>query len=171
MNAQRTVCFSGYRPEKFSFILQKGHAAYFALRERTAAAILQAVEGGYTTFMCGMCKGFDLVAADVVLELREHWPELAGLKLIAVLPFEGQGFADPWQVMHQLVLGRADEVMTLAPAYRPGIYFQRNRYMVDHSSRLICYYDGRPGGTAHTVRYARQVDLEIINVAEAKSIR
>lgn len=168
MSIGKTICFSGYRPEKFSFILQKGHEAYFALRERTAAAILQAVEGGYTTCLCGMCKGFDLVAADVVLELRENKPELTDLKLIAVRPFEGQGFADPWQVMHQLVLSRADEVVTLASTYRPGIYFQRNRYMVDRSSRLICYYDGRPGGTAHTVRYARQMGLEIVNVAEVE---
>lgn len=40
----------------------------------------------------------------------------------------------------------------------------RNRYMVDHSSRLICYYDGQLGGTDYTVNYARKKGLDIINL-------
>jgi uncharacterized phage-like protein YoqJ len=32
---------------------------------------------------------------------------------------------------------------------------KRNRYMVDHSSRVIAVYDGRStGGTASTVKYS-----------------
>jgi len=169
MDKESTVCFSGYRPEKFSFILNKGEAAYLALRERTGHAIIQAINDGYTTFLCGMAKGFDLVAGSVLLELMEKRPGMAEVKLIAVLPFEGHGFSGPWQIVHQLVLGRADEVVTLASKYHPKAYHDRNRYMVDNSSCLICYYDGQKGGTDYTVKYAEQQRFTIVNVVEPKS--
>ena len=38
--------------------------------------------------------------------------------------------------------------------------------MVAASSLLICYFDGRSGGTAQTVRMAEQSGLEIVNLAE-----
>jgi uncharacterized phage-like protein YoqJ len=42
---------------------------------------------------------------------------------------------------------------------------RRNRYMVDHSSRIIALYDGVPkGGTAQTLAYAlrKGLDTDII---------
>ena len=165
---QFLVPIYSYRPEKFSFILKAGEEAYLALRERTAQAITQAVADGYNQFMCGMADGFDLVAGSALLELKEKRADMTGIQLIAVLPFAGHGFSSPWQVVHQLVLGRADEVVTLAPKYHHQAYHDRNRYMVDRSGRLICYYDGQKGGTAYTVRYAIKSGLEVINTAELK---
>ncbi len=64
------------------------------------------------------------------------------LKLIAVVPFEEQA------------------------RYHQGCYYERNRYMVDHSSRMMCYYDGDKGGTEYTVKYAEQNNLQITNLYE-----
>jgi len=36
----------------------------------------------------------------------------------------------------------------------------------ERSSRLRCYYDGQPGGTAHTIRYAVRSGLEVFNLAD-----
>lgn len=33
--------------------------------------------------------------------------------------------------------------------------------MVDHATHLLAVYDGQPGGTASTIRYARKKGLEI----------
>ena len=38
--------------------------------------------------------------------------------------------------------------------------------MVDRCSRLICYFDGQPGGTAYTVRYALQQGVQLVNLAQ-----
>lgn len=161
----KTVCFSGYRPERFSFILNDGEEAYLALEKRIEEAILQAVDEGCDTFICGMAKGFDLVAGSLVVALKESWVELADLNLVAVLPFERHGFlGNPWHVLHQMVLGQAYEVVTLSSRYHSKAYHDRNRYMVDNSSRLICYYDGQKGGTDYTVKYARGKGLKIVNV-------
>ena len=166
MSKSITACFSGYRPEKFAFIFNQGDEGYLALERRIEEAILRAVDDGYTSFICGMAKGFDLVAGGIVVTLKESWKELAELMLIAVPPFEGHGFSsEPWRTLHQMVLSAASEVVTISPCYHPQAYHDRNRYMVDHSSRLICYYDGKKGGTAHTVRYALQRGLTVVNIA------
>jgi len=165
----KTVCFSCYRPEKFAFILHQGNEVYLALEKRIEEGIFQSVEDGYTSFICGMAKGFDLVAGSLVVALKESWADLADLNLVAVLPFERHGFSsEPWCTLHQMVVDGAGEVVTLASKYHSQAYHDRNRYMVDHSSRLICYYDGKKGGTHSTVKYAEEQGLAIVNVAEPK---
>jgi len=44
----------------------------------------------------------------------------------------------------------------------------RNRYMVDHSCTCICYLTETTGGTAYTVKYAREKGLHIFNIAKEK---
>ena len=47
--------------------------------------------------------------------------------------------------------------------YTPECMLERNRYLVDHADYLIAVYDGGgKGGTAYTVRYAREKKKEII---------
>ena len=43
-------------------------------------------------------------------------------------------------------------------------YQKRNEWMVDHSSLVLAFYNGEPGGTANTIQYARKhgVDVYII---------
>ena len=41
---------------------------------------------------------------------------------------------------------------------------RRNRYMVDRSSVLVACYDGKPGGTWNTIRYAMDKDVEVIQL-------
>ena len=58
---------------------------------------------------------------------------------------------------------------TLADRHSSKAFLNRNRYMVEQSGLLLCYYDGRSGGTAHTVAQARRLGLEIRNLAEGGS--
>lgn len=167
MSNEITACFSGYRPEKFTFVFNQHDQDYLALEKRLEEAILQAVDDGYTSFFCGLAKGFDLIAGAMVVAVKDSWAELASLNLVAVRPFEEHGFSiEPWQSLYQRVLSASSEVVTMSPHYYPQAYQNRNRYMVDHSSRLICYYDGKKGGTHFTVKYASEQGLSIVNVAE-----
>ena len=49
--------------------------------------------------------------------------------------------------------------------YTRGCMHERNRHLVDNSSVCVCYLNRESGGTAYTVRYARERGLEIINLA------
>lgn len=56
-------CFTGHRPNKLKIPEKK-------LAKLLEAEIRLAIDGGYTTFITGMAKGVDLVAAEIVLRLR-----------------------------------------------------------------------------------------------------
>ena len=164
MNKGKTVCFSGYRPEKFSFILMDNQEAYLHLESRIRREIIKAAQDGFGSLLCGMARGFDLVCGSIILQLKQDRPECSTLCLVAVQPYRDHGFTGPWGVIHSLVMSRADKIVYSAEEYSRQVYHVRNRYLVDHSSRLICYYDGQAGGTDYTVKYARNKGLEIINL-------
>lgn len=157
-----TCCFSGYRVEKMPFS-ENDTVAVAALATQLDCAIAQLADAGYTRFLCGMSTGFDLWAADAVLRAREKH----GLSLICAVPFEQQAqrFPPAWKRLFNRVLLAADQVFTLSRDYRPGCYAARNRFMVDASSLLLCYFDGQPGGTAQTVRMAKAAGLTVHNLA------
>jgi hypothetical protein len=65
------------------------------------------------------------------------------------------------------LLAAADEVRVLADRYSHGCYYRRDEWMVERAGRLICRYDGSPGGTRYTVRCAIRRGLEIVNTFRA----
>ncbi|MFR5640330.1 MAG: SLOG family protein [Butyricicoccus sp.] len=142
-----TCCFSGYRIEKMPFRNEDCPAA----RELFAAldaAVAEAAADGCTRFLSGMSTGFDLWAAEAVLRARAALP----VQLLCAVPFDGQADRFPleWKRRFNRCLLAADKVYALSRSYHAGCFAARNRFMVDASSRLICYYDGRSGGTAQT---------------------
>lgn len=158
-----TCCFSGYRIEKMPFS-SDDTAAAAALCSALEQAIADAAERGYTQFISGMSTGLDLWAAEAVLRVRKRLP----VRLICAIPFDQQADRFPleWKRLFNRCLLTADEVYSLAHSYYAGCFAARNRFMVEHSSLLICYFDGRPGGTAQTVRMALRAGLDIVNLAD-----
>lgn len=163
---ENSICFSGHRSEK----LPQSKKQLEKLKERLWEEIDEAIADGVNTFYFGACYGFDLLCADTVLKrkkvIKPNDPK--EIRLIAVIPFEEQ--AKKWDEtnrdMYYDILQKCDEALMLNTYYCPGCYNQRNRYMVDQSSKMICYYDGGKGGTAYTVKYAEQNNLHIKNLYE-----
>lgn len=56
----------------------------------------------------------------------------------------------------------ADLVVNVCDHYHAGVFQQRNEWMVNHSNRLIGYYNGTPGGTKNTIDYARKKMIDIV---------
>lgn len=156
-----TCCFSGYRAEKMPFAANDPRAD--ALLSALDRAIADAAAQGYTVFFSGMSTGFDLWAAEAVLRARASLP----VQLFCAVPFDRQAERYPidWKRRFNHCLLAADRVFALSRDYYTGCYAARNRFMVDASSLLICYFDGKPGGTAQTVRMAEQSGLRIVNLA------
>ena len=125
-------------------------------------------EEGIVRFLSGGAVGFDTIAAETVLEIAADYPNV---ELVIVRPCADQahGWSARDTARYESVLARASEVVTLAPAYRPGCMQARNRYLVDHSSVVLCYLTERSGGTAYTVRYARSRGVPVLNLAPAQT--
>lgn len=156
----RALCFTGHRPNKLGRTQQEEDELRLRLHQR----IVQAFSEGFTTFYCGMAMGADIIAGELVISLRQQYPEL---RLVAVLPFPDQsrGWPFSWRIRWTCLMRQADERVTLYPGYCKGCYHARNQYMVDHAQRVIAVYNGTPGGTAETIRYARKKGLAVEIIA------
>ena len=154
-----TACFTGHRelPEPLKDV-----------EARVDRAIRDLYAQGVRFFGAGGARGFDALASRRVLELKEK--ELAGLRLILVLPFpeqyrqEGSWSREELEDFDDLLM-RADKVVTLEAAYSNGVYFRRNRYLVERSGWCVNYLLRGHSGTGQTVRCAREQGLTLIDLA------
>lgn len=141
-----------------------GHRTYSGQADELLRVAIRALyRRGLRTFLSGMAEGFDLVAAEQLLALREELPEL---RLVCVLPYHDHANHIPQRVRHRYhqVLEAADEVRSLSEGYHPACYHRRNDFLVDHAAYLLAWYDGSPGGTRYTVRRAQQQHLPVENL-------
>ena len=91
-----------------------------------------------------------------------------------VLPCKGQ--ESKWTASaperYHLILDQANEVVYVGQKYSRDCMMKRNRYLVEHSSFLLAIYNGtRRSGTGATVRYAQQLNREIIMIDPAGPFR
>ena len=158
-----TCCFTGYRPSKFPFTLNNSNKDYLNFENNLYKEIFQAYSLGVKTFISGMAMGFDIIAAETVLSLRNAKPDV---RLVCAIPFKAQAkdFPDDWQQRYNDILNTADDIIYVCEDYNRGCYFKRNKYMVDNSDIVITWFDGRTGGTANTIEYAFRKGRRVINI-------
>ena len=68
------------------------------------------------------------------------------------------------QKRRRKILKHADESTTVCEHYSSSCFLTRNRYMVDKADVVVCAYDGQPGGTAYTVKYALKQNKIVIQI-------
>lgn len=141
-------CFTGHRPEKLTVSEER-------LAALLEAEIRKAIGQEFTTFITGMAKGTDLIAAEIVLRLREEDPRL---RLVAALPYPnfGQRWGGGWSERFQRVLSAADQIECVCPCSSWASYQLRNEWMVNHSALVIAAFNGESGGTKNTLDFARK---------------
>lgn len=150
------LCFSGHRPEKLPQSPEEMALLQMKLNEELLGSHLE----GHRTYYTGMCRGFDLLAAQNLLHLDKE------LELVAVVPYLGQEEGWSWveRNLYEEILDRASQVVVLNQNYKKGCYHQRNRYMVERSRTLLGYCNSRSGGTFYTMNYARKIGVKVINL-------
>ena len=160
---QMTVCFSGYRPAKLPWGYDEEDPRCAALKARLLQAAETACREGYRHFICGMARGVDTYCAELVLSLRQKYPDIT---LEAAIPCPDQ--PDAWTPAQRErwrdIVERCDYETVVQDHYSAGCMQRRNRYMVDHAARLIAVFDGQEGGTRRTVEYAMRCGLEIVYI-------
>jgi len=164
IDKNHTAFFSGLDLENFSFSLEdKTDIEYTKLFISIEAAIKNSRHVGYSTFLCSMSRGFDLVCAQAVLKIRQ---EQNDIKLICVLPYKNHSYAGEWGRIHKAVRNAADgEVITSSKDdFTRDCYHFRDLFMLKNSSRIICYWDGQQANTSHIVHMAEKQGLSIYNL-------
>jgi uncharacterized phage-like protein YoqJ len=151
----KTCCFTGHR--------EIPNSEYAVIHKRTREEIMKLIEKGIERFIVGGALGFDTLAATLLFEIRENYPNI---KIIVAVPYRAQakGFSESDLAIYNEILRLADETVILSENYFRGCLHARNRYMVDESNVIISYLRKESGGSAFTTGYARKKGIEIIEV-------
>ncbi len=156
IDRSKVACFSGHRnlPQDCT-----------ELQTNLEKAIIELIERGVVFFGNGAALGFDQMASETVLRLKEDYPHI---RLVMVLPCPPEQQSSYWnneqKKQYYRILERADKVRILSPQYTDKCMLDRNRHMVDNSAYLICYLRQHSGGTFYTVNYAEKRSLEILRL-------
>lgn len=149
--AEKTCCVTGHRD-----IPQK---EINNIRTTLRREIDRAVTDGYTCFMSGFAEGPDQYFAEIIIELQKKNP---ALKLLAVIPYQKRLDSLKNKTRTYEMLEACADIIVIQKEYQPSVYAHRNRYMVEHSDRVIAVYDGREkGGTVKTIRFAHKMRKEL----------
>lgn len=156
VNKLKVACFSGHRK------LPRDCAE---LKKQLRAAIISLIEQGVVFFGAGGALGFDMLAEETVLELKNLYPHI---KLILVLPCPAEQQTLKWndkqRERYRNIYERADKIKVVSPEYTPDCMLERNRRLADNSAHLVCYLRQSVGGTFYTVNYAQEHGLNIIRL-------
>ncbi len=154
--AGKICSFSGHRQ------IYKIHTT--SLPKLLADTVDTLIESGVFLFQSGGAMGFDLLAARVVLAAREKNPSV---RLHMLLPCrdQTQHWPKKLRLEYESILSLADEVTYISDSYNEFCMHKRNHALVESADILLCYLMRSFGGTMHTVNYAYDKGLQIINLA------
>ena len=151
----KTCCFTGHRDVP-KCELEK-------IRNRLEESIKKEIQSGTIFFACGGAVGFDMIAAEEVLKAKEEYPNIY---LVLLLPFPG--YTTKWKESDKVRLERILKQSIyryVSNEYYKGVYFVRDRKLVEGSDTCICYLTKKEhSGTGYTVDKAMDKGLWVINI-------
>ena len=164
----KAVAFTGYRTAK---ILKTSNNPHLIdeINSNLEKHILALHEEGYDTFISGMSEGFDLLSAGAVIRVRMKHPQI---KLLIAIPFMGQelSYSPQDKQLYDIIYQLANKVVLISDDYHERAFLDRNDFMLNNSSAIICYYDGQRGGTMYTYNRAVKSDMKIINLCNYPTV-
>lgn len=129
-------------------------------------AILLIEEHGVEDFIVGGALGFDTIAAECILNLKNKYPNI---KLHLYLPCYNQYsyWSDEDKYKWHMLASQADDYKYITESdYVDGCMHKRNHAMVDDAYYGLAYCLLERSGTGATVRYAEQKGRIVENIAE-----
>lgn len=147
---KKVCCFTGHRDIPKSLVEQMRNDVDFEIEKHY-------IMYGVDTFISGGAIGFDLLAAEAVVQAKRRHPDI---KLVFVLPCadHSKKWNDADITKLRVLCLYADEVITLSDSYYRGCMHQRNKFMLEHSTYCISYCKKSSGGTYFTLNLAKRLN-------------
>ena len=166
MRLNYSLAVTGHRPNKISndlydvnSTLSKKYISFF----KDYITKLSSDKMGHTiTCISGMALGVDTLFAIAVLQLQNDGN--SDVKLLCAIPCSNH--SSKWQSssvkIYNAILERANKIVNVSDEPYTNFCMQdRNKFMVDHCTKLLAIWDGTSGGTGNCVKYAKSVDKTI----------
>lgn len=160
---KKVVCFTGHRPNKFSFKNNENNIECVKLKLLLINEIESLYLLGYKVFLTGCAIGVDIWCAEIVLDLKRRFNDI---ELYCIIPFENQ--CEKWSIEYKLrynyIIQNCNKKIILQKEYTNNCYIKRNKFLVDNSSIIIGVYDENYdlSGTKNTLKYALSTNKKII---------
>ncbi len=159
---ENTACFTGHRPKDLELLREPESERFIRYRQLLKLTIIELHEKhGVNCFLSGMALGVDMIAAEIIIELKAAGYEM---KLVAAIPCRTQSkhWSDKDSERYNRIIEASDEVVILSEDYTKSCMQERNRYMVKRSGYCIATWSGSEGGTSLTVGMAKKAELKLI---------
>ena len=162
----QVVAFTGHRKERILQGCGNNPLVLTRIKEAVVRQVTELYRQGYKVYYTGNANGFDMAAAEAVLQVREEYGDIM---LVAAVPFRKQPlwFDAEDQLLYACLLERVDRVVMVSENYHKGCYLRRDEYMVRKADTVIAYWDlVSKGGTFYTVSKALESGKPVINLYE-----
>ncbi len=160
---KRLSCaFTGHRPQKLPWRYDENSEGCMQLKDVLTSQIVRLVKNGMTDFLSGIALGTDIICSELILSQHEKNP---ALRLHCILPCVEQDvkWSASARERYRSVLKQADSIVYVNRSYQKTCMLERDRFLVECSDYLLAVYNGElQGGTAATVRYAKNLGRKII---------
>ena len=113
----------------------------------------------FVEFYIGRNGEFDEFAASVIKRVRKD-VDLSNTALILVLPYNSAKIEDYEKYYDEITI--PDVLWKMHPT---GAIKAKNRWMVEQADLVIGYVEREEGGAYTALKYAKQLEKEIINIA------
>lgn len=163
----KTCTFTGNRPNKLPWGYDETDSRCLSAVDAITDEVFRAAKEGFSTFVCGMAMGADMLFAEAVLAVKKVYD--VSLECAVPYKFQSARWDKKSKKRYSAVLERADIVTVLSNEYTPWCMHARNRYMVDNADRLIALNFADSGGAKYTMDYAKSKGVEIIDLVRKKN--
>jgi len=163
-NIAISCCFTGHR------VIKKDCQS--KVRSLLKKNVFEMLELGVSVFITGCASGFDMMALEVLIEIKEKYDQYKDkMKIVCYIPCKNhtEKWSDEDIEKYRRLLEKADEqILVTDRTWEEDnkCMKKRNYKMVDDSFYCIAYYTGRRSGTMQTVNYAKRKGRMIINLYE-----
>lgn len=154
-----TACLTGHRPKSLPWGYDEDKLSCIKFKQDIKEIFIGAINYGINTFLTGMAEGFDMIGAEILLELKNNY----NIKVVAVIPCLNQEakWKQSQQKRYKRILLQCNETIVLSKTYYTNCMNDRNKYMVEHSNVCIACWNGKPSGTSNTIRFAKNAGCKV----------
>lgn len=135
------------------------------LMNRLTRVIKELYDSGYSTFISDLNEGFEMMAAESVVKLKNEYPDI---KLIAVIQYPGyeNQFSSPDKYRYKRIIEDADKSIIISKVKTKDTQQQSSKFILSNSSLIMCYSNGKPYRSEEIYNEALQTHMPIINLCE-----
>ena len=160
----RTFSYLCHVKREYSIVAFTGHRHYDgSANDNLRQVVAQLYAEGARQFRVGMAEGFDLAAAEAVIEFMDNHDDI---ELVAHAPWPEfyKLMSSIDQQRYHNILDHCSITRYTAPQYNPTIFRLRNDRLVEDADTVVAWWDGSQSGTGYTVRRARAQHCRIVNL-------